>query len=381
MSPIPEEVRRELWEEQYRRAGQQPGHRNGEAGPPPEGNPPAVAGQHPSPPLSKITLAERLKYVFLSERARVEAVVHQRQPGLIEALVKNAIHVKQVNPDLARTLFQLMVPIGFKAAARDTERLVLLVDGYTANLPWEMLQADDEPMVLKTAVVRQLVSTRFRSSVRSTTNKTACIIVDPSTEGFREHFGRPGGLPLPRLPGAVQEGTAVREILTTAKYEVELAPSDSAALDVIAKLFKHPYRILMIAAHGELEFCTRDGSPRSGVVPLRWRFAHRRRGGADGGSPRSGVPQLLPPRQGGCGARLQPARLQRGPGVDRDRSALRGGGGLEGERSGGAHVRGVVLQRLRRRRQSFRPRRALGTQGDLLRPRRLQYLGRLSGLW
>ena len=217
-------------------------------------------------PVSRITLAERLKYVFLSERARAEAVVHQRQPGLIEALVKNAIQVEQFNPDLAHTLFQLMVPVGFKAAARDTERLVLLVDGYTANLPWEMLQADDEPMVLKTAVVRQLVSTRFRSSVRSTTNKTACIIVDPSTEGFREHFGRPGSLPLPRLPGAVQEGTAVREILTTAKYEVELAPSESAALDVIAKLFKHPYRILMIAAHGELELCTRDGSPRSGVV-------------------------------------------------------------------------------------------------------------------
>ncbi|MGH8480045.1 MAG: CHAT domain-containing protein [Gammaproteobacteria bacterium] len=265
VSPIPEEVRRELWEEQHRRAGQQPGH--GEAvGPPPDGNPSAAAGQHPSPPVSRITLAERLKYVFLSERARAEAVVHQRQPGLIEALVKNAIHREQFNPDLAQTLFQLMVPVGFKAAARDTERLVLLVDGYTANLPWEMLQADDEPMVLKTAVVRQLVSTRFRSSVRSTTNKTACIIVDPSTEGFREHFGKPGNAPLPRLPGAVQEGTAVREILTSAKYEVELAPSESAALDVIAKLFKHPYRILMIAAHGELELCTRDGSPRSGVV-------------------------------------------------------------------------------------------------------------------
>ncbi|MGQ0593949.1 MAG: CHAT domain-containing protein [Gammaproteobacteria bacterium] len=267
VSPIPEEVQRELWEEQYRRAGQQTGPGNGEAGgPPPGGNPSVAAVQHPSRQGSRITLAERLKYVFLSERARAEAVVHQRQPGLIEALVKNAIHVEQFNPDLAHTLFELMVPVGFKAAARDTERLVLTVDGYTANLPWEMLQADDEPMVLKTAVVRQLVSTRFRSSVRSTTNKTACIIVDPSTEGFREHFGRPGSLPLPRLPGAVQEGTTVREILTTAKYKVELAPSDSAALDVIAKLFKYPYRILMIAAHGELELCTRGGSPRSGVV-------------------------------------------------------------------------------------------------------------------
>ncbi len=218
----------------------------------------------PQPP--RAALAERLKYVFNSERARAEAVIQQRQPGLIEALVKNAIRDDQFNPDLARTLFQLMVPIGFKSAARDTERLLLVVDGYTASLPWEMLQADDEPMVLKTAVVRQLVSTRFRSSVRDTTSKTACIIVDPSTENFSEHYGRPDGPELPRLPGAVEEGYAVRAILMRAKYDVELAPSESPALDVIAKLFKHPYRILMVSAHGEFELAARDGSLRSGVV-------------------------------------------------------------------------------------------------------------------
>ena len=40
-------------------------------------------------------------------------------------------------------LFQLMVPHDFKDAARQMDRLVLVVDSYTANLPWELMLADD----------------------------------------------------------------------------------------------------------------------------------------------------------------------------------------------------------------------------------------------
>ena len=40
-------------------------------------------------------------------------------------------------------LFQLMVPHDFKDAARQLDRVVLVVDSYTANLPWELMLADD----------------------------------------------------------------------------------------------------------------------------------------------------------------------------------------------------------------------------------------------
>ena len=40
-------------------------------------------------------------------------------------------------------LFQLMVPHDFKDAARQIDRVVLVVDSYTANLPWELMLADD----------------------------------------------------------------------------------------------------------------------------------------------------------------------------------------------------------------------------------------------
>jgi CHAT domain-containing protein/tetratricopeptide (TPR) repeat protein len=211
-------------------------------------------------------LATRLKYVFLSARARAETVVHQRQPGLVEALVKQAIRHDRYNADLARTLFQLMVPLQFKATARDLQRLALVVDGYTANLPWEMLQADDEPIVLKTAMVRQLSSVRFRQQVHTTTGKTACIIVDPSTEGYVEEFGNPEDRPLPRLPGAVKEGSEVRHILESSNYQVTFVPPEFKAVDVMSRLFRDSYRILVVAAHGVFQATARDGTRRSGVV-------------------------------------------------------------------------------------------------------------------
>ncbi len=224
-------------------------------------------------------VAERIKYVYLSERARAEAINQQRQPGLIEALIKEAIKDSRYNREISHTLFQLMVPVEFKGSARQTERLLLILDGYTANLPWEMLQADEEPLAQKMAIVRQLVSTRFRKTVISSTNKSACVIGNPSTANFYRHFPHPGktkfnaNYSLASLSGAVSEAHAVSETLTNMNYEVEkLFPSKASddpsytAIDVFNVLFKKPYRILMIAAHGEVNIRGVDDRERTGVV-------------------------------------------------------------------------------------------------------------------
>ena len=233
------------------------------------GRPSPLPGGAPQAPLRPI--ATRLRYVFLSERARAETVVQQRQPGLIESLVKNAITRDQYSADLSRTLFQLMMPLDFKAAARDTENLVLVVDGYTANLPWEMLQADDQPMALKTAMVRKFASTRFRRNPLILTRKVACVIANPSTHGYHSAFGAADAPPaaaddrLPDLPGAVAEGAAIRDRLLECGYEVNHGEG-LEALDVFARLFHQAWRILVIAAHGVFRVVARDGRARTGVV-------------------------------------------------------------------------------------------------------------------
>ncbi|HPY39821.1 MAG TPA: CHAT domain-containing protein, partial [Thiolinea sp.] len=225
--------------------------------------------------------AELLKYVYLSERARAETVIEQRQPGLIEALIQDAITSSEYKPEISRTLFQLMIPLDFKSAARQTNRLLLILDSYTANLPWEMLQADNEPLALQVQMVRQLSSMRFRKRVTATISKTACVIANPMTAGFFRKFPEfdpnpedlSGDKGLISLGGATAEGLAVAELLADCGYEVEHclpanveeAPSYNALM-VFNTLFKKPYRILMIAAHGEVNLEGSDGKYRTGVI-------------------------------------------------------------------------------------------------------------------
>ncbi len=217
-----------------------------------------------------------LKYIFLGQRARAETVVQLRQPGLVESLVKDVVAHTSYSPGagIGNTLFHLLIPLDFKAAARETPNLLLALDNTTANIPWEMLELDGEPLVLSTRMVRQLVSTRFRSQARTTRNPSALLVVNPDTRGYHAQVGKPDWAQknpgredrLPSLPGSVAEAEAVKKLLEGYQYQITEAPSDSLATDVFGKLFAHPYRILMVSGHGVHQVQARDGSLRSGVV-------------------------------------------------------------------------------------------------------------------
>jgi CHAT domain-containing protein len=214
----------------------------------------------------RLALAQRLRFLYLGQRARAETIVQQRQPGLIEQLVAQQLHVRRFMPDFSRTLFQLMVPHDFKDAARQLDRVVMVLDGYTANLPWELMLADDEPLVVKAPLVRQLSSTRFRARVRQTAERRAYVIGNPSTVGFAAAYPGSSG-ELDALPAAENEANTVAEVLARHRYEVVGAiGQDQMAIDVINRLYQHPYRVLHIAAHGIFDAQHADGNPRSGVV-------------------------------------------------------------------------------------------------------------------
>lgn len=215
-------------------------------------------------------VAGMLNYQFLGQRARAEAQVVQRQPGLIESLVKLSVDQPVYNRDLSRTLFQLMVPLDLKEAARQTSTLAVLVDEHTANFPWELLCADDAPLVTTTAMVRQFVTTSWRRHLRSTVDRTAYVVGNPSTHGFAKAFpskANKGELDPRPLPGAETEAHAVAAVLRAAGYDpVESIGADQRAVDVINRLFQKPYRILHIAAHGEFDIEAAEGGRRSGVL-------------------------------------------------------------------------------------------------------------------
>jgi hypothetical protein len=222
-------------------------------------------------------MADSLKFVYVGQRARAESQLHQRQPGLIERLVRQQIHDRVWNEDFGRMLFQLMVPHDFKDAARQFDQVVLVVDGTTANLPWELMLADDptrtdgdkRPLALRMAAVRQLTSTQFRRQVRQNIERTALVIGNPSVKGFREAFSTidsPVADDPPDLPGAKAEADAVARLLAAMGYQVTPVTNGESAASVLAALFHRPWRMLHISAHGVFALRHADGRCRSGVL-------------------------------------------------------------------------------------------------------------------
>ncbi|MFN9545599.1 MAG: CHAT domain-containing protein [Cyanobacteriota bacterium] len=221
-------------------------------------------GQRPG-----VQLANTLSFSFLGQRARAETLQQKRQSGLVEALVAACIQTPTTHPDLSRTLFQLLVPSSFKQLARQLEQLVLVLDDTTANVPWELLMADDKPLALQLAVVRQLQASRFRERLHKTTSRNAYVIGNPSSEGFFKVFvgeGSMGSTGLASLEGARQEAESVLSLLRERAYDCEESIQEENAVDVINKLYRRPYRLLHIAGHGVYDHPSRSGERRSGVV-------------------------------------------------------------------------------------------------------------------
>ncbi|MEP6739635.1 MAG: CHAT domain-containing protein, partial [Caldimonas sp.] len=223
-------------------------------------------------------IADRLRFLYVGQRARAESVALQRQPGLVEQLVAQQIHNPTWNEAFGRMLFQLMVPHDFKDAARQLDRVVLVVDSYTANLPWELMLADDPsrpneeklPLALRTAVVRQLSTAAFRVQVRQGIERRALVVGNPSVAGFCAAFPIVNGQPTqqpPGLPGAQAEAEGAAAVLASMGYKVEQVIGDyQSASAVLTTLYAQPWRILHISAHGVFDLLHADGRRRSGVL-------------------------------------------------------------------------------------------------------------------
>ncbi|WP_300449726.1 CHAT domain-containing protein [Accumulibacter sp.] len=225
----------------------------------------------------RTAIAERLRFLCVGQRARAETIVHQRQPGLVERLVRQQIQSARWQEDFGRLLFQSMIPHDFKDALRQLESIVLMVDDYTANLPWELMLADQPgqsgnglPLAVRTPVVRQLAAAQFRRQVRQGFERQALVVGNPSVEGFAKAFPDPrhpdAGEP-PDLAGAESEANEVATILQSLGYQVVQAIGrDCRAADVLTRLYQRAYRLLHVSAHGVFDQPHVAGGRRSGVV-------------------------------------------------------------------------------------------------------------------
>lgn len=143
--------------------------------------------------------------------------------------------------ELAKTLFELLIPNDFKLAVRNQQNLLLILDKTTAAYPWEMLQdisVQSEPLSISAGMVRQLSTDDFTPNVNYTLSNTALVIGNPDTGNF-----------LPSLPGAAEEAEAVNKIFSNAGYETTWSDSETSSA-IIKKLFRSDYKIIHLAGHG-----------------------------------------------------------------------------------------------------------------------------------
>jgi hypothetical protein len=222
---------------------------------------------------------EALELTSAARRARADRIVQQLETEIVDSLVAEAVSRTDPDPQIANTLYELLLPAELKQDVQDADNLLVLLEAATARYPWEALAPRDEdgepaPLALGAGMLRQFADpetqeARFR--VRPAAGRYALVI------------GNPPAAPAPPLPGAAAEARRVCEILSTVEGGTPLfdvcslvcedgqcesvglpAVGDEGAwTDVVNALYRHEYRIVHIAAHGAFD---PKNPARSGVL-------------------------------------------------------------------------------------------------------------------
>ncbi len=182
----------------------------------------------------------KLRFLALSDRARAEATVQDNQPDLIAQLIQRSIRTETFNQDIAKTLFELLIPLDLKESLRSLENVVFILDEVTANYPWELMIDTEKPLCVRAGVIRQLQTLDGETHARDSTTRHAFVVGNPLTPPqYRD------------LSGAMEEATLVADMLEKANYRAEFSRTRLGASEVFKQLFARSYRIIHIAGHGQ----------------------------------------------------------------------------------------------------------------------------------
>ena len=212
-----------------------------------------------------------IAYTLDTRRARTEVRAQQAQGPLLRELVAKASNNANRDPQIGRTLFNLLVPVEMEPFLGGTSEMLIEVDETTAVIPWELLdtgqqhtgadRSEEKPWAIRSKLLRklQLDSSRFRMQVSdASADDSVLVIGDPLGDSER----------YPPLPGARAEAQEVEaqllggpDRLSRDKVRALLSGNDDAR-GIINALFERPYRAVHIAGHGALD----SRGSRGGVV-------------------------------------------------------------------------------------------------------------------
>ncbi len=197
-----------------------------------------------------------ITFSSITDKARNEEEVLNTNISIVDNLITQAASYTNHNIKLCQTLYELLVPNGFKGYGSDLRNIVLLLDKETARYPWEMMMDaygdSKEPLVTKTGFLRQLATSTYRENVEMPVMNNALVVGNPTLNGY-----------YPDLPAAGMEAEQVAILLEKFGYAVNKDYINKEAAGVITELYPRPYKILHIAAHGVL---TDKTTGQTGIV-------------------------------------------------------------------------------------------------------------------
>ncbi|WP_276482489.1 DUF7379 domain-containing protein [Paraflavitalea pollutisoli] len=160
---------------------------------------------------------------------------------VIQELIADISTNNQWSPQLAKTIFELLIPNDFKEQLKRQSNINWILDKTTAGYPWELLQDTTEnakPLCVNAGMIRQLTTTNYRLKINAVMKDSALVIGDPDLKGF-----------LNQLPGALAEALSVKEKLEESRFTTTSVLKGSGR-EIIEALFRDDYKIIHLAGHG-----------------------------------------------------------------------------------------------------------------------------------
>ena len=202
----------------------------------------------------------RLRFVFTTDRARAEETLATGQLALVDSFVRIASRDTGQNSEVAKTLFEMLLPLRLRELSAQQGNLVIMVDRHSARYPWELLEnrwaTGERPPAVAAGCVRQFRTVDFRQRPVHGSVNTALVIGNPDLAGTPDFAD---------LPGAREEARQVAEQLAAAAYDVTDC-IDQTATPIMEALHKESWRVLHLAGHGVHEYARAGATARGGTI-------------------------------------------------------------------------------------------------------------------
>lgn len=195
-----------------------------------------------------------LKFGASTGAAREEVRNLNSNPKIIQHFIDQASKSNRWTPQLAKTIFELLIPNDFKDAVRNQNNIVWKLDKYSAAYPWELIQdtaTQTKPLCVTTGMVRQLATSEYRTQIKRSYKSNALIVGDPLLHGFAQ-----------QLSGAAREAETVAAIIDDQGYSITKKINTDFP-DIIQALFQDEYKIIHLAGHGDFD---PDNPDQAGMI-------------------------------------------------------------------------------------------------------------------